>query len=239
MMSLREELVTRYCEDRTIERRNAVVDAHRHLCARGARKFKRAHNDRADLEQVAAIGLIKAAANYRAEMETPFQAYAWIMIVGELMHYVRDHERMVRTPRRLLALERRFAHVWDGFVAARQREPSTDELARALGVDAATIAELRVLRGTCHVTLPEPDATDAPERPELLADRAIGIALEERVALAMAVDALGERERAVVLGTYGADLTQSELGRRLGLSQSHVSKVLGRALGKLNAAIAS
>ncbi len=239
MMSLREELVTRYCADRTIERRNAVVDAHRHLCLRGARKFKRAHNDRADLEQVAAVGLIKAAGNYRAEMETPFQAYAWIMIVGELMHYVRDHERMVRTPRRLLGLERRFTQVSDGFVAAHQREPTTAELARALGVDPATIAELRALRGACHVSLPEPDATDTPERPELLADRALGVALEERVALAMAVDELGERERAVVLGTYGADLTQGELGRRLGLSQSHVSKVLGRALGKLNAAMAS
>ncbi|HYW53813.1 MAG TPA: sigma factor, partial [Dongiaceae bacterium] len=83
-MSLREVLVSRYCAERTVERRNAVVDAHRHLCVRGARKFKRAHNDRADLEQIAAVGLIKAASNYRAEMQTPFQAYAWIMIVGEL-----------------------------------------------------------------------------------------------------------------------------------------------------------
>jgi len=237
MMSLREELVTRYCAERTVERRNAVVDAHRHLCVRGARKFKRAHNDRADLEQVAAVGLIKAASNYRAEMETPFQAYAWIMIVGELMHYVRDHERMIRTPRRLMALERRYARAWDDFVAARQREPSADEMARALGVDAATVAELRALRGSGHVGLPEPEASDAPERPEILADRGI-LALEERVALAMAVDGLGERERTVVLGTYGGDLSQVELGRRLGLSQSHVSKVLSRALGKLHAAMA-
>ncbi|HZO94636.1 MAG TPA: sigma-70 family RNA polymerase sigma factor [Candidatus Baltobacteraceae bacterium] len=238
MMSLREELVTQYCADRTIERRNAVVDAHRHLCVRGARKFKRAHNDRADLEQVAAVGLIKAATNYRAEMETPFQAYAWIMIVGELMHYVRDHERMVRAPRRLLALERRFTKRCEELVAEYQREPSTAELADALGVDAATIVELRGLRSGCHLPLPEPDATDVPERPDVLADRAVGIALEERVALALAVDELAERERAVVLGTFGADLTQGELGRRLGLSQSHVSKVLSRALGKLQTAMA-
>jgi RNA polymerase sigma-B factor len=238
MMSLREELVTCYCADRTIERRNAVVDAHRHLCTRGARKFKRSHNDRADLEQVAAVGLIKAATNYRAEMQTPFQAYAWIMIVGELMHYVRDHERMVRTPRKLLALERRFAQAWDEIAAERQREPSSAELQRALGVDAATIGELRALRGATHVALPDPEAGETPERPEVLADRAIGIALEERVALALAVEELAERERAVVLGTFGADLTQGEIGRRLGLSQSHVSKVLTRALGKLNAAMA-
>ncbi|MDB5028334.1 MAG: hypothetical protein JWO66_2023, partial [Candidatus Eremiobacteraeota bacterium] len=69
-MSQREVLIARYCDDRTVERRNAVVDAYRHLCPRAARRFKRAYNDRADLEQVAALGLIKAAANYRAEMQT-------------------------------------------------------------------------------------------------------------------------------------------------------------------------
>ena len=52
----------------------------------------------------------------------------------------------------------------------------------------------------------------------------------------MAVDELAERERTIVLGTYGAGLTQSELAARLGLSQSHVSKLLSRALQKLRAA---
>lgn len=237
-MTQREHVITRYCAERTLERRNAVVDAHRHLCARGARKFKRAHNDRADLEQVAAIGLIKAAANYRAEMQTPFQAYAWIMIVGELMHYVRDHERLVRPPRALLGLEKRFVEAWDAFTVTHHREPTSGELAAALGVTIETIAELRNLRRVEHVPLPEADATDGPERIELLADRSVGVALEERIALALAVDELGERERTIVLGTYGAGLTQSELGARLGLSQSHVSKLLSRALGQLSRRVA-
>jgi RNA polymerase sigma-B factor len=72
----------------------------------------------------------------------------------------------------------------------------------------------------------------------LLADRRSGLAIEERVAIAVALAELGERERAIVLGTYGAGLTQTELGERLGLSQSHVSKVLARALGKLGRAVA-
>jgi RNA polymerase sigma-B factor len=237
-MTPREAVVARYCTERTIERRNAVVDAHRHLCVRGARKFKRAHNDRADLEQVAALGLIKAAMNYRPEMQTPFQAYAWIMIVGELMHYVRDHERMVRAPRVLLVLEKRYARAWEAFTVTHQREPSTAELAAALGVTLETVAELRGLRRIEHVPLPEPDSPDGPERIDLLADPVTGIALEERIALTLAVDELAERERMIVIGTYGAGLTQSELGERLGLSQSHVSKLLARALGKLSRRVA-
>ena len=235
-MSLREVLVSRYCADRSVERRNAVVDAYRHLCTRGARKFKRPYNDRADLEQVAAVGLIKAAANYRAEMQTPFQAYAWIMVVGELMHYVRDHERLVRAPRSLIALEKRYADAWEALTKANHREPTTAELAAALGIGVETVLELRSLRRAEHVSLPEPDSPDGPERIDLLADTSLGIALEERISLTMAVDELAERERTIVLGTYGAGLTQAELAARLGLSQSHVSKLLARALVKLRRA---
>jgi RNA polymerase sigma-B factor len=237
-MTQQEHAIGRYCADRTVERRNAVVDAHRYLCLRGARKFKRAHNDRADLEQVAAVGLIKAASNYRADMQTPFQAYAWIMIVGELMHYVRDHERMVRAPRTLFALEKRYVSAWDAFTVRHHREPAAGEMAAALGVTIETIAELRNLRRVEHVPLPDSDSDNGPERVQLLADPAVGIPLDERIALAIAVDELGERERSIVLGTYAAGLTQSEIGARLGLSQSHVSKLLSRALNKLSRRVA-
>ena len=231
----RELLVAHYCRERTLERRNQVVDAYRHLCTRGARKFKRGHNDRADLEQVAAIGLIKAAVNYRAEMQTPFQAYAWIMVVGELMHYVRDHERLIRAPRSLVALERRYAETSETLTATLQREPTAMELAEAIGVSLETIAELRSLRRVQHVPLPVRDSLEGSERPELQAPQ-VGVGLEERIALTIAVEELAERERAIVLGTYGAGLTQQELGQRLGLSQSHVSKLLARALHKLRKA---
>lgn len=235
-MTQQDHAIACYGAEPTVERRNAVVDAHGYLCRRGARKFQRAYNDRADLEQVAAVGLIKAATNYRSEMQTPFQAYAWIMIVGELMHYVRDHERLVRAPRALFALEKRYAQAWEAFTVQHHREPTTGEMAATLSVTIETIGELRNLHRVEHVPLPEPDSDAGPERVDILADPSIGIALEERIALAMAIDQLAERERTVVLGTYGAGLTQSEIGARLGLSQSHVSKLLSRALEKLRQA---
>jgi RNA polymerase sigma-B factor len=238
MMMHREELVARYCAERTIERRNAVVDAYRSLCVRGARKFRRAGNDRADLEQVAAIGLIKAAEYYRAEMRTRFESYANVMILGELMHHVRDHERIVRVPRSLHALEKRSAQIWDEFCAAHHREPTTAEIAAALGISPGLAAELRGLRRSDRTPLPEPGSQEGPERVELLADAPRGVSVEERLLLTSALDKLGERERTIVVGTYGAGLTQAELGRRLGLSQSHVSKLLARALGELGRRVA-
>ena len=57
-----------------------------------------------------------------------------------------------------------------------------------------------------------------------------GISLEERLTLLTAVDELNERERTIVLGTFGAGLSQAEVATMLGLSQSQVSKLLARAL---------
>ncbi|GAC1577773.1 MAG: hypothetical protein NVS3B7_11200 [Candidatus Elarobacter sp.] len=210
-----------------------MVDAYRYLCARGAKKFKRPYNDRSDLEQVAAVGLIKAAANYRPEMQTRFATYAWIMIVGELMHYTRDLERLVRLPRTLYDLEPRYVDAWDRFTATQHREPTATELAATLGVDPGVVIELRNARRRDAVSAPVADFTDTFGGAELLMSAAIETALEERIALTLAVDELGERERVIVLATFGADLTQSEIARRLGLSQSHVSKLLSRALERL------
>lgn len=75
-----------YLADPTEFNRDALVAAHYGMCRRGARKFRRAGTDLADLEQVAVLGLLKAIRYFRTELQTPFEAYAWIMVVGELMH---------------------------------------------------------------------------------------------------------------------------------------------------------
>lgn len=235
-MTVRESLVARHCAQRSIASRNDVVDAHRHLCERGARKFARRTSDRADLLQVAAIGLIKAAEYYRPDMRTPFDGYAWIMIVGELMHYVRDHERPIRVPRRLLTLEKAYAATWERAALELGTTPGPRQVAARLGVSLAAADEIRALRR--NVAEPFPGEDDRPRLADALPAPEAPLPLEDRLTLAWALEELAERERAIVLGTYGGGLTQTELAVRLGLSQSHVSKLLARALRNLGRRVA-
>ena len=79
--------------------RERLVAQYWYLCRRAARRFMRRGLDRADLEQTGAIGLIKAVDRFDPEQRAPFEAYAWLLVVGELMHYVRDSERVLRAPR--------------------------------------------------------------------------------------------------------------------------------------------
>jgi RNA polymerase sigma factor (sigma-70 family) len=235
----RTAVVTRFLADRSHRNRDAVVAAYGYLCRRGAHKFRRIESDPADLEQVAAIGLIKATDMYRAERTTPFEAYAWLMIVGELMHYVRDHERAIRVPRQLRSLERRYTTAWEALAARQHAEPSVRDLAREMCVDPDVVEELQTLRAQSHRY---GDADLDARRPSLHCDalpaRPAALSIEDRLTVRMAVEELSARERTVVLGTFAAGLSQAEIAVTLGLSQSQVSKILSRALGKLHRRVA-
>jgi RNA polymerase sigma-B factor len=224
-----------YLADRTQINRDRLVTAHWYLCLRGARKFWRSGIDRADLAQVGAIGLLKAVHGYDAELRTPFEAYAWLLVVGELMHHVRDHERIVRIPRALRALEKRYVLATQKLCWQLGRAPAPAELAAELGIDPATVDELRLLRRGCAVVSLEA-YTGSPTGELAAGTTPIGI--DECLSLRAAIDDLAERERTAVLGSFAAGLSQAQLGQRLGISQSQVSKVIKKALDKLHAQVA-
>jgi RNA polymerase sigma-B factor len=219
----------------TQRNRDRLVTSYWYLCGRAAKKFSRASVDRADLMQVGAIGLLKAVDNYQPHLRTPFEAYAWLLIVGELFHYVRDHERLVRTPRRLRTLEKRYGQAQEALAMRLGRTALRNEIAVELDLDAAAVDEIRLLRrGGAIISV---EACTGSPTGELAAMHPT-ISVDDRLTLHSAIDELAERERVAVLGSFAAGLSQAEIGQRLGLSQSQVSKLIKRALGKLQRRVA-
>lgn len=82
------------CEGR-VPTRETLFNEFGALCTRACRRFVRPGLDKADLYQIAAIGLIKACDRYDPAAATPFEPFAWLFIIGELMHFVRDGETIV------------------------------------------------------------------------------------------------------------------------------------------------
>ena len=209
-----------------------LVSAYHYLCRRGARKFLRSGLERSDLEQVAAIGLIKASRRYNAETSTPFEAYAWLMIVGELMHYVRDYERPIRLPRAIRLLERRYAHAHDTLLGRLGREPSDEELAIELGVLVMAVRELRRSRETVMTA-----DLEALETRTVVAPVAVDV--EDRLLVDAAFRTLDIDQRRIIAGVYLLGLTQLEVGRRLGISPKRVSRAHHGALARMKHACVS
>jgi RNA polymerase sigma-B factor len=215
---------------RTRTRANAVerlVTMHAYLCRRGARKFLRTGLERSDLEQVAAVGLIKAARRYDIETDTPFEAYAWMTILGELLHFVRDHERSIRVPRRLRDFERRLFAAQEALTARLGRTPSEHELAGELGVSLGFVAEIRRAQATTHLL-------DVETVRSALPSEASGI--EERLLFRDALASLDDLERRVVVGLYVLGMTQTDVARRLGVSVKRVLRSKRSALATLKKA---
>ena len=205
-----------------------LIGRYRHLCARGARKFVRPQLERSDLEQVAALGLVKAARRYDPSMRTPFEAFAWIAIVGELMHYVRDHEHAIRMPRKLASIERDAARNRDALVARLGREPRDEELAAALATTRTELERARAARASIRtISLDVASAEPA------------ALALEDRLLIEDAFASLGNLERRIVGGVYLLGLTQRQLSKSLHLTPKRVSRIHRGALARMRRAWAS
>lgn len=216
-----------WLNDRSLENRDRVFARYQYLCRRGARKFARRATDRADLEQIAAIGLLKACDRYDGSLNTPFEAFAWPFVLGELMHYVRDHERLVRAPRRVRALDRRYQQTHDALTGELHREPSIYEVAERLRLTLRQIEDLALYRAQAI-----PESLDALEPHELspcsytLGER------EDKLIADSALARLNKTERTIVLALYNG-YSQAEISERLGYSRRHISRLHRAALEKM------
>ncbi|HEY2475040.1 MAG TPA: sigma-70 family RNA polymerase sigma factor [Candidatus Cybelea sp.] len=208
--------------------RERLVAEYWYLCRRGAHRFMRRGLDRADLEQIAAIGLIKAADRYDCAQAAPFEAYAWLLVLGELMHYVRDSERFVRAPRSTRDLERRWSVAERELWPRLGREPTENDIAAAIGATPEEIREVRAYRASSHVISFEAlaGAERRPARSDI--DEVVDRLTVERI-----LAALSPLQRQIVRAIHLDGVTVVELARRLGYSRRHLTRLHRIALQRL------
>ncbi|MPZ94912.1 MAG: sigma-70 family RNA polymerase sigma factor [Propionibacteriales bacterium] len=205
-----------------------------------ARSLAAAHRDkgipREDLEQVAYAALVAAADRFRPEEGRDFLAFAVPTIRGELKRHFRDCGWTVRPPRRVQEIQLRVLAARDLLAKSLDRPPTASELAQALGESEHHVTEALRLDG-CFApsSLDLPLGSGTATRGDLLPDTGIDDqeAAEARVMLGPAVRDLGERDRYVVRLRYFDGLTQQEIGNELGVSQTQVSRILGRITREL------
>jgi RNA polymerase sigma-B factor len=210
---------------RLAEHREQVISDHRYLCVRAARKFLRPGLDRADLEQTAALGLIKAVDRYDARQQTPFEGYAWLLVLGELMHHVRDGERLLRAPRRVRDLERRWVSAERDLWVLLGREPRESDVAGYINASLSDRTDVRDYRATGTLVSLEKvrERWSHGEREEI--DAVVG-----RLTLDAALDRLPAIERDILHAVYFEDESLAQVADRMGYSRRHLTRLHRRAL---------
>lgn len=187
-----------------------------------------------DLVQVARTALVKAVARYRPGAGAGFAAFAAPTITGELKRWFRDQGWAVRPPRRIQELRSSLVAEEERLRHELSRDPVDSELAHVLDVTASDVAEARSCSAGYHATsldVPTPAGSSLADL--LLVTPCHSSSFETRDALRRAVTGLGERELLVLRLRFVDELTQSQIGERIGVSQMQVSRILRAVLDRL------
>ena len=188
--------------------------------------------------QVASLGLLKAIDRFEPDRPTAFSSFAVPTILGELKRHFRDKGWSVRVPRDLQEMAVRVERVTEELARALGRAPTPAEIAaRTSAPRTEQVLEAREAAGAYRaVSLDRPrdDDEDGDGMADTMGIEDPGFGLAEDAATVerlMAV--LSDREREVLRLRFAEDLTQSEIGARVGVSQMHVSRLIRQAVARL------
>ncbi|MCE7082881.1 RNA polymerase sigma factor SigF [Streptomyces sp. ST2-7A] len=217
--------------------RNTLVELNLALVKFAASRFRTRSEPMEDIVQVGTIGLIKAIDRFDCERGVEFPTFAMPTIVGEIKRFFRDTSWSVRVPRRLQELRLDLAKATDELSQKLDRAPTVAELAERLQIDKEDVLE--GMAASNAYTASSLDAQPEEDDSEgTLADR-IGYedhgleGIEYIESLKPLISELSPRDRQILSLRFVGNMTQSEIGEELGISQMHVSRLLARTLGKL------
>ncbi|WP_371649826.1 MULTISPECIES: SigB/SigF/SigG family RNA polymerase sigma factor [unclassified Streptomyces] len=217
--------------------RNTLVELNLSLVRFAARRFRDRAEPMEDIVQVGTIGLIKAINRFDVERGVEFSSFALPTITGEMKRFFRDTSWAVQVPRRLQELRLRLAGALEVLGQELGRPPTTAELAVHLGVTEAEVVEgEQAANGYMARSLDIPDddtGAAAGLMRRLGEEEGAFDVVDSLESLKPLIAGLTDRERTLLSLRFGEELTQAEIGARVGLSQMHVSRLLAQILERL------
>ena len=219
--------------------REQLVDAYHDFVYFLARKFQNRGEPLDDIVQVGYLGLIKAIERFDPDLGFEFTTFATLTVAGEIKRHFRDKGTAIRFPRRLQELHQSVVRVNEEMKNQLGREPTVSELAERLGVTPEDVTEA-IEMGPAYVplSLDQPIGSADGQESRVVAEQ-IGTVdpeldrVEMRDLLNRAMVHLTPRERAIMAMRFYDQMSQSEIARRLGISQMHVSRLQRAALEQL------
>ncbi|GAC1654091.1 MAG: hypothetical protein NVS9B1_04650 [Candidatus Dormibacteraceae bacterium] len=222
--------------------RERLVEGYRGLVYFLARKFANRGEPLEDVVQVGFLGLIKAIDRFEPELGNEFTTFATPTVTGEIKRYFRDKGWAIRFPRRLQELYQQVLRVNEELKGTLGRQPRVAEIAEKIGVSEEEVLEaMEMSPAHAPVSLSATIGSDGDS------SRTVSDALGEtdsnlervemRDVLRRAMLHLNPRERKIMAMRFYDEMSQSEIAKRLGISQMHVSRLQRAALDHLRSAM--
>ena len=219
--------------------RNTLIEMNMSLVRFAAGRFRsRGPQEMEDIVQVGMIGLIKAIDRFELTREVEFTSFAVPYIVGEIKRFFRDTTWAVHVPRRLQEARVQLARATEELRSRLGRTPTTKELAELMSLPEDEVVEAQLASNGYTSASLDAAISGSEDGEAALADfigdedAALGL-IEDFHALAPMIAELDERDRKIIHWRFVEELTQAQIGERLGVSQMHVSRLISRLLTRL------
>ncbi|WP_093480496.1 MULTISPECIES: RNA polymerase sigma factor SigF [unclassified Streptomyces] len=219
--------------------RNTLIEMNMSLVRFAAARFRsRGAEEMEDIVQVGMIGLIKAIDRFELSREVEFTSFAVPYIVGEIKRFFRDTSWAVHVPRRLQEARVQLARANEELRSRLGRTPTVKELSELMSLPEDEVVEAQLASNGYKSASLDAAISGSEDGEAALADfigdedAALGL-VEDFHALAPMIAELGERDRRIIHWRFVEELTQAEIGERLGVSQMHVSRLISRLLARL------
>ncbi len=214
-----------------------LIRRHEKLVRSCVRQYRGTPEPLEDLMQVGYVGLMKAINNYDPAVGSSLTAYAAPCVSGEIKRHFRDKRWQVHVRRSAQELLLELRKATEELTHSLGRVPTGDDLRERLGVSAEELDEAlqaNMVFSACSLDAPLSDGDDITQLGDVIGaeDEHMEHAIDME-AVATHWDELPEREQRILVMRFYGNLTQAEIGSRLGISQMHVSRLLARALAHL------
>ncbi len=202
-----------------------------------ARRYHGTSISNEDLSQVAYLALVRAVDRFDPDRGS-FIAFAVPTILGELRRHFRDTAWAVRVGRGLQERTAELQGAVDLLARKDGRPPTVQELALYLERTEEDVLEaMQAKQAYSASSLDEPAPDGEDDNTTLLGSLGARDAgyerVEDRVAVQGALSQLDDAERRLLELRYRDELTQQDIGQRIGVSQMQVSRLLTATLAKL------
>jgi RNA polymerase sigma-F factor len=220
--------------------RNTLVEENLGLIWSILKRFQGRGHDLEDLFQIGSIGLMKAIDKFDASFDVKFSTYAVPMITGEIKRFLRD-DGIIKVSRTLKETAYKAYTTRETLEKKMGREPTLEEISAEIGATKEELAlalesgsEIESLQKTIY----QSDGNAIVLMDKLIEKRNKNEDLVNHIVLGEVLETLNEKEKEIIRMRYFEDKTQTEIAKKMGISQVQVSrlekKILLNIRGKLS-----
>jgi len=233
-----ESLFLQFSETHDAKIREELILHHRGLAHGLARKFAYKGKPLESLVSVGTIGLIKAVDRYDPRLGTKFVTYATHVISGEIKRYFRDKGWVLEVPRRLKDLNAAVHKTIEKLTQKHDQSPTIEDIATELRVSREEVIESMEAGYAFHPLsfdfgLNSDDECDISYLNFMAEEDRDLQYFFENFDLKEALSQLPNREQMIIRLFYYEDFSQTQIAKRLAISQMHVSRLLRQAIQRL------